>query len=325
MDNKQLLIDWGAKALSDKGAILEHPPETIVETPWSIVLRFLTTNGCFYLKQTPPDLFVELEIIKLIQENIPIASVPSIVMENVHLNCFLMESCGDFSLRTKFKGTIDQALLIKGLHAYIDVMRSSERDLDLFAGLIPDWRIKQIPGLFVELIENNDLLLDEGLTQDEIQKLKALLPSIELSCELLLKYQVKETLVNADFNENNLIIDEKSQKIAIIDWGESVLSHPFFSIASHLRNNARRYKLALDGELLEKIKQQCLSRWLDVANLNELNAIYQHIENILPIFSTLAIYRLQTATHHKSKEQQNWFIAGFLRTLLDNQKRANLQ
>ncbi len=320
MNNQTQIIEWGSDCLVSKGHQLECAPEIVIETPWSTVIRFVSSKDCFYLKQTPPDLFIEPEIIKAIQKNMPDPLIPTILLTNHELHCFLMKSCGDYSLRTLFNGAIDADLLTQGLRSYIHILRSFEKNLDTLEKMgVPDWRLKHIPQLYVELLEKKALLIDEGLTPDELDKLMRLVPIIKSICEFLSEQKIKETLVNGDFNENNLIINEKNQQISIIDWGESVITHPFFSIASHLQSIARRYKLELNGPILKKIKQQCLSCWLDVANMNELDIIYHNLLRLHPIFCSLAIYRLQAATLNKSKERQNWFIAGFLQTLLKSE------
>lgn len=321
MNNQTELIAWGIQSLFSIGYKIEHPPEIIVNTPWSTVIRFFAAKACFYLKQTPPDLFIETEVIKTIQKNVPNSITPTILFEDPNLNCFLMNSCGDYSLRTKFNGLVEPELLVKGLNSYIKILRAFEQNLDALQVIgIPDWRFNHLPQLYAKLLEQETLLIAEGLTHDELDQLLRLIPTIKSLCEFLSEKKVKETLINCDFNENNLIMNEKIQQISIVDWGESVITHPFFSIVSHLHSIARRYKLALNGPFLEKIKQQCLSCWLDVANMNELDIIYQNILRLHPIFCSLAIYRLQVATHNKSKEMQNWFIAGSLKTLLKNEK-----
>ncbi len=323
MNNQTQIIEWGLDYLTSQGCKLEHPPEIVIETPWSTVIRFLTSKGCFYLKHTPADLFIEPDVIQAIQKKKPDSPIPSILIKSDELNCFLMHSCGDHSLRTKFNGIINEALLINGLNSYIKIMRSFEQNFDTLEAIgVPDWRIDRLPHLYVELIERKALLKDEGLTDNELDKLMRLVPTIKSICGSISEQKVKETLVNGDFNENNLIMNEKTQQISIIDWGECVIAHPFFTIASHLQSIARRYKLELKGQVLENVRQKFISCWSDIANINELNEIYQNILRLHPIFCALAIYRLQAATSNKSKEKQNWFIAGFLKTLLENERES---
>jgi hypothetical protein len=323
MDNKIQIIKWGSDYLVSKGYEIDQPPEIFLETPWSTVIRFSTSTGFFYLKKTPADLFTEPEIIEIIQKNKPDSPLPHVLFKSRELNCFLMTSCGDHSLRTKFNGSIDPQLLLNGLNSYIEIMRSFEQNQDVLeAAGVPNWRINHIPTLYTELLAKKAMLLEEGLTEDELVQLMKLAPKIKSICEFISEQKVKDILVNGDFNENNLIINEKTQKISIIDWGECVITHPFFTIAGHLQSSARRYKLEVKGHFLENIRKKCISRWLDVASEHELEAIYQNILRLLPIYSSLATYRLQAATQNKSKEVQTWFIAEFLRTLLESERKG---
>ncbi|CZG38532.1 Uncharacterised protein [Legionella pneumophila] len=317
------LFNWLTKQLNN-GNSSELKTNTVVDTPWSTVIKVELGLNCYYLKQTPSDLFIEPDVINFIQMKIPNAPVPEILSINGGLDCFIMNSCGDISLRTKFNGSIDAELLIRGIKAFIKIQRSCENFIEeaITIGL-PDWRIHRYPELYVELLERENLLLEEGLNQDEINKLIELVPTIESICNWFSRYKIKDTLVNCDFNENNMIINEATKKISIVDWGESVISHPFFTLAGHLRNTARRYKLDLNGPILTSIKQTCLCYWSDVANANEIHEIYQNIERLFPIYHALAIYRLQAATNNKSKQMQNFFISKSLRNLLNNERKIN--
>jgi len=294
--------------------------EIVVNTPWSKVLKIKVKAKTFYLKQTPIDLFIEPQVINVIQKNMINSATPKVIFKNAELNCFLMESCGDHSLRTKFNGTLDAGLLIKGLKSYTRIQRSLENTLQPFEEIaIPNWRINHFPNLYVNLIENKEVMQMEGFKPNEIDNLKNLVPKVQSICKALSDQKVKDTLVNCDFNENNLIVNEGTQEISVIDLGESVISHPFFSIAAHLHNIARRYKLELGGEPLESIRYKWLSCWLDITDIEALEQIYQNILMLYPIFCALSTYRLQTATNNKSKEMQTWFIRDILGILLKNE------
>lgn len=319
-DTTAQLLKWVKNNLNPQVQGIKYQSNVVVQTPWSVVIKIETHNNCYYLKQTPPDLFIEAEIIELIQKHIANSHTPQILAKNNEMHCFLMHRCGDHSLRTKFNGVIDSNLLTQGLENYFNILHSFDNNFDELLALgVPDWRIQTIPDLFTELLEKRDVLIDEGLSFDEIKNLKKLFPIINSLCSSFSGTKIAETLVNADFNENNLILNEATQQISVIDWGESVITHPFFSIAAHLQSLSRRYQLDLTDPLLEALKQNCLGYWLDVANRKELNEIYTRIQRLLPVFSALALYRLQLATNNNSKKMQRWFIAGCLQKLLKNE------
>ncbi|MGE3319111.1 MAG: phosphotransferase [Candidatus Berkiella sp.] len=319
MSDKKNTLEWGKQYLQSKGYSIKET-QVVIETPWSLVIRYVTQKGDFYLKKTPPDLFIEPEVIKVIQNNLSDSATPTILAQDESSHCYIMKSCGDQSLRSLFNGKLDAKLLITGLQHYFKILRSFENNQATLEKIgVPDWRLNRLPHLYVELLEKKTLLLNEGVTHTEIDKLKKLTSKIELICEFLNQQKVRETLVNADFNESNMIMTDSNEKIAFIDWGESVIAHPFFTITSHLRSLARRYQLEISSPLLEGIRKNCLECWLDRADLQALEIIYEQILRLSPLFSVLAIERLQLATQNKSKEKQNWFIAGFLRMLLESE------
>ena len=295
----------------------DYKSSVVVHTPWSVVIKAEMGQDCYYLKKTPSELFIEHQVIDLIKQVIPNAPIATVIFVNHELNSFIMNSCGHYSLHTKFNGSLDGKWLIKGITSYIKIQRALEPHIDDFMAIgVPDWRIARIPELYIELLENKEVLIEEGLSHHDMAQLMGLVPKIRSICEFLSKYPIKETLVNCDFNENNMILNESTGQISIIDWGEVVISHPLFSLASHLHNTTIRYKLESKGQLIESMKQRCLSSWFDVADKQELDDIYHNIQRILPIFVALSIYRLQVATNNKSKEMQRWFINGILQKLL---------
>jgi len=81
----------------------------------------------------------------------------------------------------------------------------------------------------MQLLSQKDVLMADGLTAAEINELEALLPMISSLCEKLSDYAIKQTIVQCDFHDNNILIGEKTKNITLIDLGEIVISHPFFS------------------------------------------------------------------------------------------------
>lgn len=75
---KQEISEWGCKTLLSLGYTLKiKQPETIQNTPWSYVARFLTSNGYVYLKSTPSALALEASILEVMRNrfNAPVREV----------------------------------------------------------------------------------------------------------------------------------------------------------------------------------------------------------------------------------------------------------
>lgn len=128
-------------------------------------------------------------------------------------------------------------LLGKGISHYVSIQRKLENDTPmLLASGLLDWRLDKFPLLYRELIQETDLLIADGLSQKEIDALNQNYDFCEEQCEKLAKYKISETINHCDFQDNNILLSEETGELSIIDWGEVVISHPFFSLNTCLWN-----------------------------------------------------------------------------------------
>lgn len=115
-----------------------------------------------------------------------------------------------------------------GIMDYTKIQRTLESKTEplLKMGIL-DWRLSRFALLYNQLIEQEQLLIDDGLTRNEIDKLHQLYPVCVKLCSDLSEFKMPDTINHCDFNENNMLLDQKTGAINIIDWGELALSHPF--------------------------------------------------------------------------------------------------
>ncbi|WP_426741160.1 hypothetical protein, partial [Pseudomonas aeruginosa] len=110
-------------------------------------------------------------------------------------------------LRNLFKEKIDLEMLKAGILNYTKIQRTLENKLPQLIRLgIPDWRLEKFSSLYYQLIQQEELLISDGLSTDEITFLnKAHEICINL-CESLSNYQIPETINHCDFHENNMVL-----------------------------------------------------------------------------------------------------------------------
>ena len=144
------------------GYTIKNPtPEVILQAPWSCVYRFNTDQVDYYLKQVPPELSIEPQVIHLLQETCE-ASVPLLITDNPQAHCFLMQSVG-IPLRVFFKQGFNAKLLTTVIYDYAAVQRRSITYLNRFLNLgVSDWRIQKIPACYTTLIQQEELLIADG-------------------------------------------------------------------------------------------------------------------------------------------------------------------
>jgi hypothetical protein len=237
------IVQWGCNYLLSRGYILiSQLPENVKNTPWSYVIRFVTTDGYVYLKHTPNLLALEAIITQILHDQFH-ASVPEVIRYNAELNCFLMKDVGK-PLREILKKQFDAALLCRAIDQFTMMQLAVMDHVNIFLELgVPDWRLDKIPDLYQQLLSQKDLLIADGLSEIEVSELEKLLPRVSILCKKLSNYAIKQTIVQSDFHDNNMMIDDISQEITIIDLGEIVISHPFFSLIGCLQQIKRHHTL----------------------------------------------------------------------------------
>ncbi len=275
------------------------------------VTRFLTSNGVVYLKQTPPALSIELKITEILYEKFH-APVPEIIDKNKDLSCFLMKDAG-IPLREIQKSNFQPDLLTKTLQKYTNLQVAVQNNINSFLELgMPDWRLEKLPLLYQRMVNKEALLKREGLTTDELKALHKLHPIITAMCELLSNYQIPETLNHCDFHDNNVLIESDTNNLTIIDWGEVVISHPFFSLISFVSTSAYRYSITETDKIFIEWEDVCLENWLNLGVKSSLLGAFRLAKKLWPIYSALGYYRLMISSHSSSlvDELNEWFSIG---------------
>jgi hypothetical protein len=253
------MISWAQKCLSSS-ELNTIRGKAIVTTPWSLVFECHTNEGLFYLKKTPPLFSLEPEIIRFCKEHLE-ASVPEIVAENSELSCFMMKNAGK-NLRTFLKKDFDESLVLKAISHFTKVQSKSCDYIDALLTLgVPDYRLSNLPRLYHNLIAQISLLESAGLKTSQIQALHDLSAKVSQICDELDSYMIQPAIVQIDFNDNNTLFDDSSAKVVMIDIGEIVISHPFFSLLNFLQQMQRHHGVTPDTAVYQRLKHACFEHY----------------------------------------------------------------
>ena len=314
------LLAWALKILNSEFSldVLHH--EEIVITPWSHVLKLSTQRADYYVKRVPSDLYVEVAMLDYLHQCC-ISNVPKLVASDARLYSFIMESCGDTSVRDLHDKEDYSECLQQGLVNYAAMQRGFEsRVMNLQAFGLPDWRLDKLPKLYNELISSTALLLSDGVTEHEIARLQDKSLECQQHCEQLVSYGITETLCHGDFHDNNLVLDLSVKQVSVIDWGECMITHPFFSLASCLWALTHFHQLDEAHVVYQSAKQVYLSAWARDYSDSTLQAVFELVLRLSGVFAALAYQRMYAATAHLERgvQQSNpGSIAGCLRAYLN--------
>lgn len=283
-------IEWAMKTLKRS----ELSTTVIVETHWSIVVKISTPNGPVYLKQTPPDLFIEASVLKQCREICGITDIPEVIAANNNLHCFLMKECGDATLRILFDGKLNVDLLVQGLEVYKNMQHATAKHIDAFLqDGVPDWRLQIFSKLYQDLVSDDAFLKAHQLKSEQIKILQNSVRKVETLCQELSQYGIPESLNNTDFHDNNMLFSHTTQKISIIDMGETAISHPLFSLAAFLKIPSSLYNGTFSSVDYQKLRETCFSEWLE--DKKNMVRVIEIINTLLPVYLLFAQKRFLDA------------------------------
>lgn len=283
-------MEWGVKILNEP--IIRTT--LITQTPWSTVLKIETPHSIVYLKQTPSDLFIEAEIIKLCRDVCKITHIPEVIATNKNLHCFLTKDAGN-PLREILKQQFDENLFCKAVCEFNAMQLIAADYVDMFLDIgVPDWRLEKLPELYSQLLLEKDILMADGLTEREISQLEGFSQKISTLCKKLSEYPIKQTIIQPDFNDNNILIDSRRTNFTIIDLGEIVISHPFFSLVNCLQQIKKHHALTEDNDTYQRIKDAYLKNYL-IESPQHLTQVFEQVQLLWPVYWSLANHRLMRA------------------------------
>jgi hypothetical protein len=160
---------------------------------------------------------------------------------------------GGEPLRGKLKESYDRLIVGTLLGQYARIQRALSSDVDSLLALgIDDWRMAVFPDLYDDLVHDKGLLERERLTTTEIETLWRSGEDVRRLCGALADFKIPETLEHCDFHDNNVLADAKG--FLINDWGDAVISHPFFSLVGFLDSAARNHGMDVGSPVYEGIK-----------------------------------------------------------------------
>lgn len=319
MNESTQILSWAEEYLTTYKNLKIINNQIISQRSYSTVYKIQTDQEVFYLKKTPKDLFLEPAVISFLNTQ-HCGHIPKMIAKNDELNCFLMTSCGDETLRHLFKGKVDLNRLRQGINNFTEIQRALENNvLEMLSFGIPDWRLNKFPLLYCQLIQQEQLLLDDGMRKQEIEKLHQLERVCKDLCNKLLNFGLAETINHNDFHENNMILNKAIGNVSIIDWGEVVITHPFFSLCCFLWNITYFQNMETDDPQYKALQLFCIESWMDSYTQDQLLEILNLTNRLSGVYAALGYEKIYKATHNQANNVQKenpGSIAGCLRTFL---------
>lgn len=294
-EQNKKIIRWGYEYLVSHGyTLISGQPEDVQNTPWSYAVHFATSDGTIYLKRTPKLLALEPVITRILHDQFH-SPVPMVIADNKNLNCFLMKDAGK-PLRTILKKKFDATLLYKAIDQFTAMQLTVANHINIFLDIgVPDWRLDKLSDLYRQLLSQKGILIADGLSEKEITELKVLQSTVSDLCKKLSEYAIKQSIVQPDFNDNNILINDKTQAITHIDLGEIVISHPFFSLINCLQQAKKHHGVTDKDDDYNQLMDACFKNFMVFESKDRLQKAFTLAKILWIIYEALSQYRLRIA------------------------------
>jgi hypothetical protein len=125
---------------------------------------------------------------------------------------------------------------------------------DHLAHGVPDLRVDVLPARLEETLQS-----ELPLTPDEAKALRAFVPRFAKLCADLAACGIPETVQHDDLHMANVY--EKDGQLRVLDWGDSSVAHPFFSLYVTFRFLRSVTKLPLRDPWFNRLRDAYLEPW----------------------------------------------------------------
>jgi hypothetical protein len=211
-------LAWVDERLEEVGRPRTGEPEQFHIRPWSTVIRVPTANGPTYFKANVASLKHEAFVADLLARRVP-DRVPPLLAVDLERGWMVMED-GGTRLRELLAEERDLSRWDDVLDGAADIARAMEARVDeLLAAGVPDLRLHRLPDLYAAAVEADDVE----------QRFRDAVPRVRELAEELATYDVTETLQHDDLHDGQVFV--RGDRHLILDWGDAVISHPFFTLS----------------------------------------------------------------------------------------------
>jgi hypothetical protein len=209
---------------------------------------------------------------------------PLVYAADVEHGWLLMDDGGD-SLRAWFKagGPMErwEPLLADFAEAQITL---AERAGQLLALRVPDRRPSALVYLLNGMLAEGRFLA--GLSADEGEALESIVSAVGTIAQRLDAYGIPASLHHGDLHDANIL--QQDGQTAIFDWGDSSISHPFFSFRNVAVSLEWTFGLAEDDPYIERLRDIYLEPWERFASAAELREAFALAARLSPATNVLA-------------------------------------
>jgi len=237
--------EWIRKHVEPVGAI-----EITHDRPWAKVMRVPVAGGVTWFKACAEVQAFEPRLTAQLYARWPDRVTEVLAVDEARRWLLL----GDAGIPVRERGNPPEAW-VEALPSYAELQKGeSAYALDHIAHGVPDLRMAALPAGSERLLAN-----DLPLVRDEVKRLRAYAPRFTELCAALAEMEIQESVQHDDLHMANLYTD--GGKFRVVDWGDSSIAHPFFSLLETFRFLEEFNGLGPDDPWFRRLRDAYLEPW----------------------------------------------------------------
>ena len=237
--------EWIRKHVEPTGAI-----ETTHDRPWATVMRVPVAGGFTWFKACAQVQAFEPRLTAELYTRWP-DRVTEVLAVDETRRWLLLRDAG---VAVGELGNPPEAWL-EALPSYAEMQKGEMANaLDHIGHGVPDLRMAALPAGYERLLASQ-----VPLARDEIKRLRDNAPRFIELCVALAEVGIQESVQHDDLHMANLYSDRG--KLRVLDWGDSSIAHPFFSLVVTFRFLEEVNHLAPDDPWFRRLRDAYLEPW----------------------------------------------------------------
>lgn len=242
---------------------------------WGTVLRAPTESGEFYFKANAPVSAFEAAVTQALFRWRPDCTPEVLAVESAQ--GWLLMADGGPRVREALGERGDVRVWEEILPRYAELQIELATRVDaLLAMGAPDQRVGLLPELYEAMLADRRWLPvggPDGITSSEMRRLEDLAPSVSEMCRRLESYGIPASLHHNDLHDGNIFL--RDGRYHFFDWGDSAISHPFFSLRTVFVSVENGFGLDENDPIFEELARSYLASWRDFGTREELSAAFE--------------------------------------------------
>ena len=288
-------VAWIDENLAQLGRRRSGPVEQPHVRPWSTVMRAPTDAGTIYFKAVGPTAAYEPALTVALARWRPDVMPPLLAVDQTR--GWLLLADGGTRLREVIRADRDLGHWEQLLPEYAEVqIELADRVAEILSFGTPDRRLDRLPALYEALLADEAALrvgLEPGLTAEEHARLRDDGPRFARLCQELASYDIPDSLHHGDFHDGNIFARDGAY--LFFDWGDSVVSHPFFSLRTAGVSLEMSLDLPENPPEFQRLLDAYLEPWTRVAPRSTLRAVYP-LAHLVGVINGALTWRAAVAT-----------------------------